>query len=77
MLSSEQDPKENDVFYKDDLGQWMKTGDQAIMAENGEVTLVGRVSHPYSALAFLRAQQFWMHKLQSSSLFFANAGSIY
>ncbi|KAH9210763.1 hypothetical protein DL95DRAFT_370521 [Leptodontidium sp. 2 PMI_412] len=31
-----------DAFYTDDHGVWIKTGDQAVMEENGDVRIVGR-----------------------------------
>jgi len=41
-LSTAQDPKANGVFYSDDYGNWMATGDQVVMHENGEIEVVGR-----------------------------------
>ncbi|KAH7408065.1 hypothetical protein BKA64DRAFT_438716 [Cadophora sp. MPI-SDFR-AT-0126] len=41
-ITSQKNHEVNSVFYDDTHGHWIKTGDQAIMAENGEVTIVGR-----------------------------------
>ena len=41
--SEEQDAgKISSCFYDDDQGHWMKTGDRAVAAENGKMTIVGR-----------------------------------
>ncbi|KAG4433661.1 hypothetical protein IFR05_010849 [Cadophora sp. M221] len=41
-IDSEKNDASASAFYDDAHGHWIKTGDQAIMAENGEVTVVGR-----------------------------------
>lgn len=42
LLSDEQGDEPQSAFYDDDEGHWLKSGDQAVMAKNGEVTVVGR-----------------------------------
>lgn len=42
LLSEEQGQSANEIFYEDRAGRWMKTGDRATMAENGEISLIGR-----------------------------------
>jgi len=34
--------RSTDAFYDDHEGHWMRTGDQAVMDENGEIKIVGR-----------------------------------
>ncbi|KAG9243562.1 hypothetical protein BJ878DRAFT_568345 [Calycina marina] len=42
ILSVQQGEDPNRAFYDDKMGHWMRTGDQAVMAENGEVRVIGR-----------------------------------
>ncbi|CAG8975463.1 hypothetical protein HYALB_00004779 [Hymenoscyphus albidus] len=42
LLSKQQGEDPNRVFYDDELGHWMRTGDQVVMAENGEIRVIGR-----------------------------------
>jgi acyl-CoA synthetase (AMP-forming)/AMP-acid ligase II len=42
LLSDGQGEDPQSAFYDDEEGHWLKSGDQAVMAENGEVTVVGR-----------------------------------
>ncbi|CAG8957904.1 hypothetical protein HYFRA_00000245 [Hymenoscyphus fraxineus] len=42
LLSKQQGEDPNKVFYDDALGHWMRTGDQGVMAENGEIRVIGR-----------------------------------
>lgn len=42
MLSKKQGAGPNQAFYDDGFGHWMRTGDQVMMAKNGEITVIGR-----------------------------------
>jgi acyl-CoA synthetase (AMP-forming)/AMP-acid ligase II len=42
LLSKKQGEDPKRAFYDDKLGHWMRTGDQVVMAENGEVRVIGR-----------------------------------
>jgi len=42
VISGYLDGADTDAFYKDEYGSWLKTGDQAIIDENGVVHILGR-----------------------------------
>lgn len=42
VIANYLDDEDTDAFYEDDSGRWFKTGDQAIVNENGIVRILGR-----------------------------------